>query len=524
MFGASVIHASGRTKPWRRAGDPEPLPDSCSRRMVHIQNMQRNVWLVLLFFAFSIGLGLRLINITEPHIVDFHSWRQGDTAAFTHGYLTETMNPLDPSLDRFPCEHRDKPFGRVEAELPVASWLAALPLAAMGATYPSAPYLRAISVLFFFGTCVYLFLLTVHLGESRETGAIAVLVFGVLPVSAFFTRTVQPDGPALFFSCAFVYHLASWMDGGPKAHAVASCIFAALTFLQKISGGFLFIPAIYLIVARRGFIASLLQWRLWAWGIGILVPVAAWHVHARSNPWTFGIWKDKYSTLSQLTDLNLWRVFTERAAFDILTWSGIILLILGLERFGRSRAVRVSTVWIGAVLVFIAATLPGNHTHLYYQLPLVLPASIVIAVAIVDLAKRGWTGRAVLAAMGVVHVITTREALTKYHQLSVESENAIGLLTRHVPRGSRIVSTDRNPALFYNAGIKAWFTASTDLLAAERCMGSDVHFLLANGNGAGRLNRSPSARNRFEATFEKVESTPRFTLWKKRAGNNSPAE
>jgi hypothetical protein len=463
-----------------------------------------------------IGLGLRSIKLSEPHILDFHSWRQGDTAAFTHGYLTETINPLDPSLDRFPCEYRDKPFGRVEAELPVASWLAALPLAVVGMTYPPAPYLRAVSVAFFFGTCIYLFLLVVQLGESRETAAVAVLVFGILPVSAFFTRTVQPDGPALFFCCGFIFHLDRWVGGASRAHALASCVLAALALLQKISGAFMFFPAAYLIVARHGLVASLLQWRFWVWGTGVIAPVAAWYGCATRNPWTFGIWEDKYSSLPQLADLELWRIFSDRAAFEILSWAGIILLGLGFARVVRSRAVRVATVWFGAVVVFIAATLPGNHEHVYYQLPIALPASVVISIAIMDLVRRGWSARMMLIPLAAMHFLITRDILVEYHRPSSGIEDGVALLVRHVPRDSRIVSTDRNPALFYNAGVKAWFTASGDLSVAEQCMADEAEFLLVDAETQGSMDRSERAKNRLQAGFEKKESTPHFTLWKKK--------
>ena len=476
---------------------------------------KRVFWPIILALAILIGLALRLINISDPHIVDFHAWRQGDTAGFSHGYLTESLNLFDPSTDRYPCQHRGTPFGRVEAELPFASWLAALPLAAMGINYPPPWHLRSVSVLFFLGICAYLFLLTSRISKSRSVGATTVLIFSVLPLSAFFTRTVQPDGPALFFTCGFLYHLLCWLENDKPAHGVASAIFAALTFLQKISNAFVFFPAMYLIIERHGIKGSVRNWRFWVWGISIMVPVVAWYRAASRNPWSFGIWSDKYSKLNQLVDISIWQTFSDRLMFDILTWAGLVLIVLGMTQMRRSRAVRFAAVWLSSVVLFIAIAIPANRTHVYYQLPLVLPASIVIAVATVELAKRSWTHRALLVFAAIIHVFILQGALKRYHSPSADFEDGIGVLERNVPANSVIVSTDRNPALFYNARVKGWFAETSDLNVLVSCMGSDASYLLIKKDHQTKLDASPNAKQLLEQ-FEKVESSRLFTLWKKK--------
>ena len=72
-----------------------------------------------------LGVLLRSHDISAPYFADFHAYRQGDSAAFVHGYLVDSFNPLDPSVDRHPCRLKQHRFGRVEAELPVAAWVAA---------------------------------------------------------------------------------------------------------------------------------------------------------------------------------------------------------------------------------------------------------------------------------------------------------------------------------------------------------------------------------------------------------------
>lgn len=473
------------------------------------------LWAVLLAIAVLGGIAVRSIGFTNPYALDFHSWRQGDTAAFTHGYLTTTLNPFDPRVDRYPCEHRDMPFGRVEAELPVVSWLAALPLAAMGVKYPPAPYLRAVSILFYMGTCIYLFLLVFRLGESRMVAATSVLVFSALPLSMYFTRTIQPDGPALFFSCGLLYHLTRWVDSDQKRHDLLSAVFASLAFLQKISTGYLLFPVLYLIISTCGWKRSVLTVRYWVWGIAILCPVVAWYAYASKMPWTFGIWNDKYSSFAQLYDLGVWRVFSERLTFEILTWSGVALLCAGFTKIAKRRAVRVAAVWLAAIAAFIALSIPANITHIYYQLPIVVPASIIIAVAIVQVYRHGWTARLALVGAAAIYVLTARDVLRGYHKYDSNGlDQTVDLLRASVPAESYIVSTDRDPRLYYNAGVRGWFVDTLNLDALKQCMGQKARFLLLNEHLERDIVRGSQS---LSVDFNHVGSAGGYSLWVKKA-------
>ncbi len=472
-------------------------------------------WLVLLV-ALVLGLGFRLVGVGDPYLLDFHAWRQTDTAAFTHGYLTESFNPFDPSLDRFPCEHRNDPFGRAETELPVVAWVAALPLKALGIDYPSAPYLRGISVLFFVGTCAYLFFLAHRLTGSRTAAAASVLVFSVLPLSIFFTRTPQPDGPALLFACAFLFHLDRWLESEKVSEGALSALFGALVFLLKISNAFLFFPAIFLIVHRHGWLGSLRRWQNWVWGVAILVPVVAWYATVRRHPWTFGIWKDKYSSWEQFSELKIWQVLSERLTFEILTWGGIVLLVVGFATRGSSRAGRLAAVWLCAIFLFVAITLPANHTHIYYQLPLVLPASVMIALGADSLVRGGWLGRAVLAGALVVHAWSTWKVLPTYYRDEPGLEQAVEMLRAHVEPNSIVVSTTRDPRLFYNARIKGLFLQTNQLAALRACMGSHARFLVLENGVHASMQRSPALRANLADGFEHVDSGGGFTLLRRR--------
>ncbi len=196
---------------------------------------KKNIAVAAALLAIIIAaVALRLIHFNDRYIVDLHSWRQADTAAFTHNYLNNGMNLFKPQIDRYPCRFRDvKDFGLVEAELPIVHYLAAVPLYAAGKDWPSAPYLRGVSVFFFALALIYLFLLVRRL-LSDEEALVAALVFSTLPLSVFFTRTVQPDGPGIFFIVACYYYLDLWLVEGRKRHFFASVALGAGVVLIKI--------------------------------------------------------------------------------------------------------------------------------------------------------------------------------------------------------------------------------------------------------------------------------------------------
>jgi len=490
-----------------------------------------------LWAAIALGVALRLSHIGDPYLADFHAWRQADTAAFAHGYLNDSLDPFDPSIDRYPCEHRATPFGRVESEWPGVQWLSALPLAALGQDYPPPWYLRSVSILFYVLTCLYLAALVQRLDGNATTALISVLAFSVLPLSIFFTRTVQPDGPSLCFAVGMLFHLDSWLDRGRSSvtreptrwrqslHAFASGAFASLALLVKISNAFMGVPAVYVILRRQGLVGAVRNASLWVWGVFALLPVVFWYRHAREFAWSFGIWGDrgasKFTDIAYAKDLEIWKRLGERQVHEILTWGGLVLLLVGVSSVRRSPSARLAAVWLVAVAFFIIATLKGNNRHIYYQLPMVLPAAVLIAQGVWTLLQGGVLTRVVLVACCVVHVGITYEVLWGDGQrLGVEPYfradegliEGVRLIRAHVPEGGGFVSTDRHPGLFYNSGRRGYFT-SAQPRAFMTCASGTTRFLLLDRAGRRELTRLLKSRPRLRNELRELGRGNRYSIW-----------
>ena len=488
--------------------------------------MKKSWWILLALVV--LGVGVRSYQITEPDITDFHAWRQADTAAFTHGYLAATLNPIYPSIDRYPCDLRGEHFGRVEAEFPFVAWLAALPLAALDVAHPPPAYLRAVSIFFYVLTSLYLFFLVLRLGANENEGYLVVLAFALLPLSIFFTRTIQPDGPSLFFGTAFLYHLAVWLEDDELAHGIVSALFCMLVLLLKLPNGYFVFPALYLFISRKGFVGALRTPKYWVWGVAVLVPVALWSLHAREFAWTFGVWGDratsKFTDWNKFTDPATWRELSSRLTFDILTWSGVVLAVVALARHHARDIVRFGAVWGAGFALFVATTLKGNSRHIYYQLPIVLPAAILIGVGIYVLWKKRLGGKIVLVGLLGIYLVTSYHILlgpkrgwqNGYFQddVPIGLQQASEMVRAHLEPGEKFVSTSRNPAHFFNSRRRGWFYNRGDIQGFIACTSEDAPYVLLDRRDRRRAQRAMRRDNKLAERLVEVERGKHYSLWR----------
>lgn len=416
--------------------------------------------------------------------------------------------------------------------------MSVLPLAALHVAYPPAWYLRLASIAWFVLACVYLALLVRRLDGNRLTASLSVLAFGLFPLSIFFTRTVQPDGPALCLGIALLYHVDRWFtplptDRSPTTaerrtqlvHALAAGALTALVLLTKISNGFLALPAIAIMSRHRGLLGSLRRPSLWLWCITVLVPVALWYRHVRDFAWSFGIWGDrgasKFTNAEFFYRADVWKRLGERHVYEVLTWGGLLLLLVGLTRLRRSVSARLAGVWLLAVLLFILATLRGNNRHIYYSLPMVVPAAILVAHGATVLLQRGRLGIAVLAIACCVHGAITYEVLwgngdrikvTPYFRPVASLVEGIDLIRKHVPEGERFVSADRHPGLFYNSGRRGYF-ANKKAGAIMRCAEGETPYLVLDPPARKNMRKLLKRRPALAKRLRELEAGKHYAVW-----------
>jgi hypothetical protein len=260
-----------------------------------------------------------------------------------------------------------------------------------------------------------------------------------------------------------------------------------------------------------------------------LCPVAAWYAHASRFAWTFEIWGDrglsKWSSWASLTSSSYWVPLGERLAFEIIGVPFLLLAVVGYATSGRTPALRLTAVWALAVVIFTVATLPAQRRHIYYQLPLVPPRSVAAGSGIVVLWARGKGGRGALAGLLAASLLLAWRVLvggfgstaTPYFEERAHMKAATVLLREHVT-ASYFVSTDRDPALFYNSGKRGFFLPGRDaqLGDAMRCLReSKTQHLLVDEVTLQRWSSSADTQT-LGKVLERVASAKAHVLYRLR--------
>lgn len=471
----------------------------------------------------------RLYRLTAPQMLDFHSWRQGDSAAFVRGYLQNNLRLFDPRADRQPCAFAKAPFGQVEGELPIPSYLTAVPLWFAGVAYPEPWTIRLASILFFLGACLYLYGLVLRLSGQSSYALASLAVFVLSPLSIFFSRSPQPDGPALMFSLAFFYHFDRYLTKNRPRDLLLGVLFLAVLLLSKISNLFILLPALGLAISRIGLRGLFKRWSLWVGVVLTFLPTVGWYYYAQRFAWTFGIWGEhskKWTNVEVFTSFETWRVLSERLTFEIIGWPGIVLAAIGFATVPKLPALTLSCLWASAVLVFFGATLQASLTHVYYQLPLVVPVSIAAGYGIIAVFRRGWYGRLALAALLTLQLLLCWHRLwgnpvrgfSPYFAEDVVAGEGAALVRSHV-NAKRFVSTDRNPSLFYNSDRQGFFTGNSSVSAVLDCLREGrTEYLLLDRTIEKRWTYSGRDWNRFIANMQLVAQGTYYSVYRAKAG------
>lgn len=481
------------------------------------QNWRR--WLPLALIL-GFALWVRSANLTSPYLLDAHAFRQGDTAGFVMGYLQESFNPFSPSVSRQPCGATGV-FGRVEAELPLYAWFAALPLKLIGEISAPAPYLRCVWLAYFVASCLYLYRLVRLLGGSRGIGQLTLLTYATLPLAVFFTVSIQPEGPGMLAAFATLYHVAAFMRFRRRRDEIIAVAAGCFMLATKLSFAYVLLPCVYLVLASDGW-KALRSPRYWVWLTLVIGSALAWYLYIReTSAWSFGIWDhptdDKWSTWKFITNPAVYKRLSMRLFQEILTIPGVVLMAAGFTAYRKSEVVKLAAVWLVAYVVFLMATLPVNYVHNYYQLPLVVPAALTIPFALRGLWRGGLAGKGALLILVVAFYFSSHHALHgkdgKFRGMFHEKRSfipGIQLLERHLQPGEKFVARLGHPELYANSG-HAGYIGSKKWPRTARCLReAGVRYLLLDKAHRKHLNKQ---KRKTRSAYRKIQGRRGYTLY-----------
>lgn len=348
---------------------------------------------LILPLIFVLAIALRLYKLDTP-LADWHSWRQVDTAAVTRYYVQHGIDLLRPKYHDLSANPSTlpNPEGFRMVEFPIINALtAALYKLPFASHLPIHVFSRLVSIVFSLASLGLLYLI-VKLLSGQKTAYFAAFFFAVLPYNLFYSRSVLPEIPLVFFSLATIY-LAL------KNKLILSSIFAALAMLIKPYALIFALPiGYYLLTNHRAKLFKNKKFYLY-FPIALL-PLYFWRQWIQQFP--EGI--PQYLWLLNSGEIRFkgaffnW-LFAERLGKLILGFWGMILFGLGLADKPTKKENWFYYLWGLAILIYLSVFASGNVHHDYYQI-ITIPIICVFvakgAVFLLNLAKKNLVSYAVL--------------------------------------------------------------------------------------------------------------------------------
>ncbi len=359
-----------------------------------MRKIKKHLNLLTLVLIIILGFALRLYRIDNP-VADWHSWRQADTIAVTQNYLNNGIDLLKPrfnDISRYPSG-LPNPEGYRMVEFPIINALTAWSYKPINAIYhlPLHTFSRLVSVIFSLGSLVFLYLIVNHF-SGPLTGLIATFFMSVLPYNLYYSHTILPEIPMVFFTLVsthfFIKSLTSNQPLTPKP-LLLSAVFLSLALLLKPYALLFSIPFFYLVfkrfnwqlVKRPGLylytliaITPFLLWRLWIKQFPAGIPNYIWLLNSGEIRFKGAFFQ--------------W-LFAERLGKLILGFWGLIPFGLGLAIKPKNKEGLFYYFWALGIFAYLSIFAAGNVHHDYYQIITVPIICIFAAKGIIYLLNLG---------------------------------------------------------------------------------------------------------------------------------------
>ncbi|MGB8310515.1 MAG: glycosyltransferase family 39 protein [Halobacteriota archaeon] len=417
---------------------------------------------VILLSLIFLQLLLTLNHITSPFL-DYHAWRQADTAAIARNFYHNGFNILYPQIDWGGAGP-----GYVETEFQLVPFLTAVLYQLFGVH----DYVARLVAISFSILSIYLIYKLSYKYFTRNVAIFSALFFIISPLNVYTSRSFQPESAMVFFSLGSLYFFDAWIEKERwGAFALASfCTTAA--FLVKIPTIFLGVPLLWLVYTKYRW-HLFKEWKLYLFAALALIPPILWYYHAHllflhyGN--TFGIWTltDTEGWNAKWGSLEIWfssafyNNYLLRLSGIVLTPIGFTLFILGVFQKVKSRREYVFHFWLLSILIYFIVLARGNWIHDYYQLPLVPVAAIFMGKALAMLLGVKQEKKiGVFALLAVTLLMSVSIFLPPLYKIDDAQHEAGPAIDKLTPKGALIIAGDGYaPTLLYYANRKGWLIA-----------------------------------------------------------------
>lgn len=344
--------------------------------------------IVLLLLILIGACIVRLYHFNFP-ILDWHSWRQVDTASVSRNFVYHGFDLLYPTFHDYSkgVSLLDNPNGYRFVEFPIYNVFQAGLFSFFG-ILTLEEWGRVVSIVSSLGAIIFLYLL-VHKYLSDNAAFWSAFFYAFAPYSIYYGRVILPDQMMVACMLGGFYFLDKSLEKKPAAwdNFLLGTLFTSAAILLKPFVLFFFISFVYLFFWKQGF-AFLKKKEFWIFLVITAAPFVAWRIWMLQYPegipqsnWLFN------GNGVRFKGAFLRWIFADRIAHLILGYFGLPFLILGIIGKIKKEGLFFLSL-LASSLIYVNVIATGNTQHDYYQM-LIFPAIAIFFGKGVDIALFG---------------------------------------------------------------------------------------------------------------------------------------
>lgn len=338
-----------------------------------------------LFLILILAFILRIFGINNP-VLDWHAFRQADTASVTRYFAQHDNSILIPKYDDLSniASGLDNPEGYRMVEFPVVNWLVAQLVKLSNPSDISQEvvfFSRLMAVFASVISTAFVYFLVKKI-SGRSVALFSALFFAILPFNIYYNRVVLPE-PYLIFG--MLGSLLFWHKV-LESHRLQTKIFNLFFSILFLSFALLMKPFaifIYPVFIAIAFIQE--KWNFWKnWSLWLLLslsllPLMWWRWWIAQFP--SGIpannWLFNSNDIRFKPSWFRW-LFFERLIRLQLGYFGLLAFTASIFNLSFKEKLIYGSWWLG-MLAYLSIIATGNVQHDYYQAMLTPIISITLA-------------------------------------------------------------------------------------------------------------------------------------------------
>ncbi|NMW85442.1 hypothetical protein HKO22_06810 [Peptoniphilus sp. AGMB00490] len=388
------------------------------------KSFKNTILISIIFLCFVLLLFDTLNNAPWEVLL---SWRQSDTYSIAEIYKEEGINLSKP---KFFYDGAEKNIVQLELQILPALGVLISNIFKFDIIFS----LRLISVLFFLGSAIFMYL-TASLYMKSTFAIFSMAVYMLTPLSLFLSRAIMPESAALFFYLGGVYFIFMRFKTKKKSYAYISAIFMAFAILEKIPTAFFGLAVIFYYLKEKK-LKAIKSVEFYLYGIIALLPAICYFGYTKvksvsNQQFVSGI-ANKHIFSAKLGDI--FNIQTLKLHFNIfMEFFGIIVVILAIFGFLfvlAEKKYRNLLPWIISMaleVLTICAIIKFEYYYIFF-VPVTAMLSGIIYNEIFKRRKGKYILMSIAIAFLIIEAFMTKE---KYMKVDEHLDHNINTIRMH---------------------------------------------------------------------------------------------